>query len=80
MVLTSIPHQLVFQVVKDQLFYVQMETNSGLIVTVCLREIETQLGESVTVANGDNCMTAGPIAINNGVTVTVNNGGSWSIV
>ena len=38
------------------------------------------VGESVTVANGDNCMTAGPISINNGVTVTVNNGGSWSIV
>ena len=25
-------------------------------------------------------MTAGPITINNGVTITVNDGGSWSVV
>ena len=38
------------------------------------------ISESVTVNNGDNCMTAGPITINNNVTVTINNGGSWSVV
>ena len=36
--------------------------------------------ENITVANGDNCMTAGPIGINNGTTITVANGGSWSVV
>ena len=36
MVLTSIPHQLDYQVIRDQLFYVQMVTNSGLIATVYL--------------------------------------------
>ena len=40
----------------------------------------TSVGENITVANGDNCMTAGPISINNGNTVTIANGGSWSIV
>jgi hypothetical protein len=38
------------------------------------------VAENITVANGDNCMSAGPITINNGNTITVNNGGSWSIV
>ena len=36
--------------------------------------------ENVTVNNGDNCMTAGPITINNNVTVAISNGGSWSVV
>ena len=38
------------------------------------------VAENITVANGDNCMSAGPISINNGNTITVSNGGSWSIV
>ena len=38
------------------------------------------VSENITVANGDNCMTAGPIGINNSTTVTVANGGSWSVV
>jgi len=36
--------------------------------------------ENITVAATDNCMSAGPITINNGVTITITNGGSWSIV
>ena len=36
--------------------------------------------ENVTVNNGDNCMTAGPITINNNITVQINDGGSWSVV
>ena len=36
--------------------------------------------ESITVAASDNCMTAGPITINNGVTITVSDGGSWSVI
>ena len=38
------------------------------------------IAENINVNNGDNCMTAGPIQINNGSTITINNGGSWSIV
>ena len=38
------------------------------------------IGENIQVNNGDNCMSAGPMTINNGVTVTVNNGGSWTVV
>ena len=40
----------------------------------------TTVSENIQVNNGDNCMSAGPITINNGNTVTVNSGGTWSIV
>ena len=36
--------------------------------------------EDITVGATDNCMSAGPITINNGTTITITNGGSWSIV
>ena len=39
-----------------------------------------EVSESIIVAGTDNCMSAGPITINNGVTVTISNGGNWSIV
>jgi hypothetical protein len=38
------------------------------------------VGENITVSASDNCMTAGPITINNGTTVTIANGGTWSVV
>jgi hypothetical protein len=38
------------------------------------------VGENITVAATDSCMSAGPITINNGVTITIADGGSWSIV
>ena len=38
------------------------------------------VAEDIIVSSSDNCMTAGPITINNGVTITVSNGGSWSVV
>ena len=40
----------------------------------------TTVSEDIQVNSGDNCMSAGPITINNGNTVTVNTGGTWSIV
>ena len=36
--------------------------------------------ENVTVTSNDRCMSAGPIEINNGVTVTIQNGGAWAVV
>ena len=45
-----------------------------------LKRNRNTVAENITVNNGDNCMSAGPITINNGNTITVSNGGSWSIV
>ena len=38
------------------------------------------VAESITVSGSDNCVSAGPITINNGNTITISNGGNWSIV
>jgi len=38
------------------------------------------VSENVTIPANVNCVTAGPITINNGVTVTINSGGNWAIV
>ena len=38
------------------------------------------ISENVTVANNDNCFSAGEVTIQNGTTVTVAAGGSWSVV
>jgi len=38
------------------------------------------VSENVTIPANVNCVTAGPITINNGVTVTISSGGNWAIV
>ena len=38
------------------------------------------ISENITIPANTNAMTAGPITINNGVTITISNGGAWSIV
>jgi hypothetical protein len=35
---------------------------------------------SYTITNNKNAMSAGPITINNGVTVTVGNGEAWTVI
>ena len=38
------------------------------------------IAENVTIPQNTNCMSAGPITINNGYTITIEDGASWSIV
>jgi len=44
-----------------------------------IKRNRNNIGESISINNGDNCQSIGPITINNGVTITINNGGYWSI-
>ena len=44
------------------------------------RRNRNSISENISVNNGDCCMSAGPIEINNNNTVTINSGGSWTIV
>jgi len=43
-------------------------------------ENQTAVGASYTITNNYNAMSAGPITINSGVTVTVGTGETWTIV
>ena len=45
-----------------------------------LKRNRQTIAEDIIVSSSDNCMTAGPITINNGSTVTVSNGGNWTVV
>jgi len=48
--------------------------SNGFVVNAML------IAESYTLPTGTNAMTAGPITIDNGVTVTVPNGSTWTVV
>ncbi len=43
-------------------------------------ENDTVITTSYTITAGKNAMTAGPVTINNGVTVTIPNGSTWTII
>jgi hypothetical protein len=43
-------------------------------------ENDQSVNTNYTITAGKNAMSAGPITINNGITVTVPDGGTWSIV
>ena len=43
-------------------------------------ENDTTITADYTITTGKNAMTAGPITINNGVTVTVPNGSVWTVI
>jgi len=49
---------------NDQIFY-----ENGQTVTV-----------DYTITTGNNAMTAGPITVNSGVTITIPAGSTWSVV
>jgi hypothetical protein len=38
------------------------------------------IAENVTIPTNTNCMSVGPITINNGTTIVIQNGASWSVV
>lgn len=52
----------------------------GIISTDAFIENPANITTSYTITTGRNAMSAGPITINNGVTVTVPSGSTWTIV
>lgn len=52
----------------------------GTATTKAIAYNANSIGENVTVTAGNNGLSAGPITINNGFTVTVESGAVWVIV
>jgi len=52
---------------------------SGNITAKGLYEMANTISANYSIASGNNAMTAGPITINNGVSVTVPSGSTWVI-
>lgn len=43
-------------------------------------ENSNTIDTNYTLATNTNAVTAGPITVNNGITVTISNGSTWTIV
>jgi hypothetical protein len=53
---------------------------SGNSVTESMYEMSNTIASNYTIATGNNAMSAGPITVNTGITVTVPGGSTWVIV
>jgi hypothetical protein len=53
---------------------------SGIDNTGPLYYNERTINQNITIAGTDNVLSAGPIIIGDGYTVTVQDGGAWAIV
>ena len=53
---------------------------SGASGNAVFYENDTNVSSSYSITSGKNAMSAGPITINNGVTVTVPSGSVWTVV
>jgi len=58
------------------LTHTEMDNNSLAV----FKENPTTVASSYTIRNNHNAMSAGPITINSGVTVTVGSGETWTVV
>jgi hypothetical protein len=58
------------------LTHTELDTNFLAV----FKENPTNVAANYTIRSGHNAMSAGPITINSGVTVTVPSGSTWSIV
>ena len=52
---------------------------SGNVTTKGLYEMANTIASNYTIGNNNNAMSAGPITINNGISVTVPSGSTWVI-
>ena len=57
----------------------KINASSG-VVSGALFENPTTIATNYTVATGNNALTAGPITVNSGVSVTVPSGSRWVVV
>jgi hypothetical protein len=55
-------------------------TAGGNTTTFGLYENAAIISANYTIATGNNAMSAGPITVNSGVTVTVPSGSTWTVV
>ena len=58
-----------------------IEATTGAVTFVkAITENAQTITANYTITNGYNAMSAGPITINSGVTVTVGSGETWTVV
>ena len=60
--------------------WVSSAAASGNITTLGLYENASVISANYTIGTGNNAVSAGPITVNSGVTVTIPSGSVWVIV
>lgn len=66
--------QYLFKPSTGELSVKAPRASNGIVVN------NATISENYTIATGDNGMSAGPVAVNSGVTVTVSSGSTWVVV
>lgn len=66
--------QYLFKPSTGELSVKAPRASNGIVVN------SATISENYTIAAGDNGMSAGPVAVNSGVTVTVSSGSVWTVV
>lgn len=66
--------QYLFKPSTGELSVKAPRASNGIVVN------SATISENYTIATGDNGMSAGPVAVNSGVTVTVSSGSVWTVV
>jgi hypothetical protein len=60
--------------------YVTPAQYLGTAATKAIAYNSNSISENITIANGQNAYSCGPITINNGYTITVQDGGVWTVI
>lgn len=66
--------QYLFKPSTGELSVKAPRASNGIVVN------SATISENYTIATGDNGMSAGPVAVNSGITVTVSSGSTWVVV
>ena len=61
-------------------FPVELVTDDSNSTTKGLYEMENSIGINYAISVGNNAMSAGPITVNSGISVTIPSGSVWTIV
>lgn len=65
---------------KDDNSVAEIAGGGGTVADDCIYENSQTISTNYSITSGKNAMSAGPIAIASGVTVTVTSGSTWTVV
>jgi hypothetical protein len=65
---------------KDDNSVAEIAGGGGTVADDCIYENSQTISNNYTVTSNKNAMSAGPITVNSGVTVTVGSTSTWTIV
>ena len=65
---------------KDDNSVAEIAGGGGTVADDCIYENSQTISTNYSITSGKNAMSAGPITVASGVTVTVTSGSTWTVV